>query len=107
MVQIHPGKAECRRVEASVPGHWRKDAGRGMLYVVRRCRSVRNYADVQQASPFDRIWGVGYTAADAEDNKDRWGHNLLGKALMRVRERLQAIDKASEAKKTVDPLEAS
>ncbi|CAD6571993.1 MAG: hypothetical protein ASARMPREDX12_004847 [Alectoria sarmentosa] len=43
-----------------------------------------------EASPYDRIWGVGYGAANAEANRNNWGENLLGKALMRVRDRLHA-----------------
>lgn len=43
-----------------------------------------------EASPYDRIWGVGYGAANAEANRGNWGENLLGKALMRVRDRLHA-----------------
>lgn len=43
-----------------------------------------------EASPYDRIWGVGYSAANAEANREDWGENLLGKALMRVRDRLHA-----------------
>ena len=42
-----------------------------------------------QASPFDRVWGVGFSAVEASANKDMWGQNLLGEALMRVRKRLQ------------------
>jgi ribA/ribD-fused uncharacterized protein len=33
----------------------------------------------------DRIWGIGYTAKLALENKDNWGENLLGKILMEVR----------------------
>lgn len=43
-----------------------------------------------EASPYDRIWGVGYSAAKAEANRGNWGENLLGKALMKVRDRLHA-----------------
>lgn len=43
-----------------------------------------------EASPYDRIWGVGYGASNAEANRGNWGENLLGKALMKVRERLHA-----------------
>ena len=43
-----------------------------------------------EASPYDRIWGVGYSAANAEANRGNWGENLLGKALMRVRDRIHA-----------------
>ena len=42
-----------------------------------------------KASPYDRIWGIGFSAANAGANTDHWGENLLGKALMRVRDRLQ------------------
>jgi ribA/ribD-fused uncharacterized protein len=42
-----------------------------------------------EASPSDRIWGIGFGKNNAEANKERWGLNLLGKALMRVRERLR------------------
>ena len=41
-----------------------------------------------EASPTDRIWGVGYSASNAAANRGSWGENLLGKALMRVRDRL-------------------
>ena len=52
-----------------------------------------------EASPSDKIWGVGYAASKAEANRDKWGQNLLGKALMRVRDRLHA-----EEDKTTDEL---
>ena len=42
-----------------------------------------------QASPTDRIWGVGFGAADAEANRKDWGENRLGKAMMVVRENLR------------------
>ena len=50
----------------------------------------------RQAShlPYDRVWGIGLTAnhEDATD-PERWrGTNLLGFALMEVRDRLRAAD---------------
>ncbi|PYE53933.1 NADAR family protein [Deinococcus yavapaiensis] len=42
-----------------------------------------------EASPTDRIWGVGFSEQDALANRDRWGENLLGIALMRVRDTLR------------------
>lgn len=42
-----------------------------------------------EASSSDRIWGIGFNAANALANKDSWGQNLLGKALMHVREELR------------------
>jgi ribA/ribD-fused uncharacterized protein len=34
-----------------------------------------------EASPYDRIWGIGFNAGSAMENIDRWGENLLGKIL--------------------------
>ncbi|WP_328479453.1 NADAR family protein [Streptomyces sp. NBC_00377] len=44
-----------------------------------------------EASPVDRVWGIGMAADDeAAMNPDRWrGLNLLGFALMEARERLR------------------
>lgn len=43
-----------------------------------------------EASPYDTIWGIGMSADDPDArNPQRWkGANLLGFALMKVRERL-------------------
>ena len=45
--------------------------------------------ELVEASPRDRIWGIGFGAANAGKNRERWGLNLLGKALMKVRERMR------------------
>ena len=43
-----------------------------------------------EASKNDKIWGIGFYSNDAIDiDKKRFGLNLLGKALMQVREKLQ------------------
>lgn len=34
-----------------------------------------------EASPFDRIWGIGYDEDHALENQSNWGENLLGKTL--------------------------
>src|SRR5262245_57307934 len=41
--------------------------------------------EIVEASPLDRIWGVGFGPRNAEKSRERWGLNLLGKALMGVR----------------------
>lgn len=41
-----------------------------------------------EASPYDRIWGIGFDRDNAFTNRSKWGQNLLGKALMVVRENL-------------------
>ncbi|MFG3164742.1 NADAR family protein [Streptomyces sp. NPDC048232] len=45
-----------------------------------------------EASPVDRVWGIGLSASDeAATDPERWrGANLLGFALMGARERLRA-----------------
>lgn len=42
-----------------------------------------------EASPYDRIWGIGYLEKDALKNINNWGENLLGLALTEVREILK------------------
>ena len=48
--------------------------------------------ELVEASPFDRIWGIGLAATDkrAEDPAQWRGQNLLGKILTRVRDELLA-----------------
>lgn len=54
-------------------------------------------AELIEASPFDRKWGIGFAATHPNANKpETWGTNLLGKALNEVRtllrlKRLRAI----------------
>jgi ribA/ribD-fused uncharacterized protein len=38
-----------------------------------------------EASPYDSIWGIGFSAKDAPDKKKLWGQNLLGKILTKLR----------------------
>lgn len=42
-----------------------------------------------EASPEDSLWGIGFSAADAADNRKCWGQNLCGLAIERVRSRLR------------------
>ena len=41
--------------------------------------------EIVEASPRDRIWGVGFGAKNAGSRRGRWGMNLLGRALMEAR----------------------
>ncbi|KAH8662878.1 hypothetical protein BGZ60DRAFT_341927, partial [Tricladium varicosporioides] len=53
--------------------------------------------EIIEASPMDRIWGVGFGEVNAGkmwvagtwERNSRWGMNLLGKALMRTRKRIR------------------
>lgn len=49
--------------------------------------------EIVEASPEDRIWGIGFTEDDALQNMDKWGENLLGKLLMELAQELKFNDK--------------
>ena len=55
-----------------------------------------------EASPYDRVWGIGFTKKNAASDKGRWGLNLLGNALMEVRRRLWAVEEANQEKEDGD-----
>ena len=42
-----------------------------------------------EASPFDRTWGIGFSAEVAEKQRAFWGLNLLGHCLMAVRKQFR------------------
>ena len=44
-----------------------------------------------EASPVDRIWGIGIDADSARAGEPWRGENVLGKALMKVREEFRAL----------------
>lgn len=87
-------KAAGRRVRGFDPAEW--DAvKRDIVYTgnLLRAQQDRAFADtlrasagtvIVEASPYDRIWGIGYREQDALANRSNWGQNLLGKALMQV-----------------------
>jgi len=45
--------------------------------------ALKNHNDkiIVEASPNDRIWGIGYSEKYAIENIDNWGENLLGKII--------------------------
>ncbi|CAC5419602.1 unnamed protein product [Mytilus coruscus] len=57
-----------------------------------------------EASPFDRIWGIGLSADDPRAlNKETWkGKNLLGHALTKIRDRFIEREKGKQQKKRTD-----
>ena len=51
--------------------------------------------ELMEASRFDRVWGIGFDAElAAVTAREKWGLNLLGTALMNVRERIRREDEA-------------
>ncbi|KAJ7442502.1 hypothetical protein B0H11DRAFT_1932300 [Mycena galericulata] len=50
---------------------------------------------IVEASPFDKIWGIGCAEANAISRRqDKWGLNLLGKALVEARRVLREEEAA-------------
>ncbi|KAF2498681.1 DUF1768-domain-containing protein [Lophium mytilinum] len=45
--------------------------------------------ELVEASPNDRVWGVGFNSEEAEGREGEWGENRLGRALMAARGRLR------------------
>lgn len=52
--------------------------------------------ELVEASPMDRVWGIGFTERWAEERRGEWGLNLLGKALAKARERLRTEEEAEK-----------
>lgn len=55
--------------------------------------------ELVEASPLDRIWGVGFGAKNVPARRAKWGLNLLGKALMEVRDRIRREEEETEQDK--------
>jgi predicted NAD-dependent protein-ADP-ribosyltransferase YbiA (DUF1768 family) len=49
----------------------------------------------------DRTWGIGFAAADAEDNKESWGENKFGESLIAKRSSIR-IQRDPDAFKAFD-----
>ena len=61
---------------------WKYDASQEFRQALREAGD----RIIVEASPYDRIWGIGYTEEEAMDNQDSWGLNLLGQCLMDLKE---------------------
>lgn len=65
----------------------------------------RGYEFVE-ASPEDRIWGIGFNAVQALDNKSKWGLNLLGRLYTELANELEfsAEDAENLRKEAIEEL---
>lgn len=92
----HAAKKLGRRVKPWDEALWVRER---FGIMVRACRAkARAHPELKQklldtgdavlaeASPFDRVWGIGIGAAKAREGAPWRGQNLLGKAWMHVRE---------------------
>jgi ribA/ribD-fused uncharacterized protein len=63
------------------------------LYILKMSARGEKGLLTASGSPNDRIWGIGFNSEEAMDHQSEWGANRLGKALMRVRDKLRYIEK--------------
>lgn len=79
-----------RRVDIMVDGLYEKFKQNPKL---QEALLATGKTEIVEASPYDLIWGIGYTADDPRAvDKTKWrGQNLLGITLMKVRDKINSI----------------
>ncbi|KAI6171212.1 DUF1768 domain-containing protein [Aphelenchoides bicaudatus] len=93
---------KCKAIGRSVKNFdesvWNRESYEAMVKAIRakfsQNQDLKEYllatgtAILVEASPYDRIWGIGMAESDENiNNPNKWnGQNLLGKALMQVRD---------------------
>ena len=82
-------KYELGKLEIVTQGTYHKFTISDDAENLRRMLLATDERELVEASPSDRIWGVGFAERDAQRNRHRWGQNLLGRALMDVRTRFR------------------
>lgn len=111
--------AELKRLGRTVRGFDEAVWGRARFGIVTAANihkfgqnvALRSYliatanAVLVEASPTDRVWGIGLAASDPEAaDPTRWrGENLLGFALMRARDELLAETSSPQPIPSVEP----
>ncbi|KAK6002226.1 hypothetical protein QM012_001864 [Aureobasidium pullulans] len=77
-------------IDVAVNGTWLK------FSQVAECREALLATGdrvLAESNPADRNWGIGFRGDEAAEHESEWGSNLLGVALMRVRDRLREEEK--------------
>lgn len=84
----------AKRVDIMVEGLYAKFSQNEKL---RAALLDTGFTEIAEASPVDRIWGIGYTEDHPNAlDKTKWaGQNLLGIVLMRVRDRIREDELAA------------
>ncbi|KAH8732486.1 hypothetical protein GQ44DRAFT_585201, partial [Phaeosphaeriaceae sp. PMI808] len=81
---------DANKVRIVEEGNYHKFTKSGDAERLRGLLEATGERELVEASKFDRVWGIGFVAGEAERvGRERWGENLLGVALMGVRERLR------------------
>ena len=63
-------------------------------FVSELCRSEYSGKTFVEASPYDRIWGIGVPEEDCSDTTKFLGLNLLGKVLTGLRDEIETKNKS-------------
>lgn len=84
-------KALGRKIKGFIPEEWNKfkyeTVKRGLREKFLQNEELKEFLlshkteYIVEASPEDRIWGIGFRESVALKNKENWGENLLGKIL--------------------------
>lgn len=76
----------------SLPG---SPAGAAGMVSIKELLLRTGTREIVEASPMDRVWGIGFGAAKAGSERGKWGLNLLGKALVAVRDELREMEEGA------------
>lgn len=82
ITNFDPDRWESESMRVVVNGNFRKFTQNNDL--MKMLMNTGN-KEIVEASPTDRIWGIGFSASHAMSNTMMWGENKLGKCLMTVR----------------------
>jgi len=100
----HPSEAKALGRQVKNFDHKKRDANCDGIVEMANYLKFSQHPDLRElllstgdkelieASPNDKIWGIGFNSEEAMYHVDEWGNNGLGKALMRVRSRLKQLN---------------